>query len=173
MEQEPYDTIFVITTDNIQASEADRKKKIIGGRNAEDHVFTYLESDDLKGMNIKLFVNNVPSEQFAMDYVKVRPENESSVIIARDIDASNETVEILSNNGCIVREFTAEDDWNDLGTALYHPEDGLTLQKGKENDKLRMHLKKPSGNTIIIIIIHVIIIITIIIIPFSANQCIV
>ena len=149
LEKEPYNNIFTIIEDksplNVQGAQ---RKRIIGGR--EDKVITFLKRElDFRRIKLKIFVNYIPSEKFVKNLLKVRPVNKTSVIIARNIENSIETLQFLSNNGCIVREF-AEDDWCELGTTLYNPVHGIIDWKAEESEKLKKYLEKTSGKRLFI-----------------------
>ena len=135
LEEEPVDTIFVITEDERPFNPPSAYgKKIIGGRDAEDRVITFLEREYIP--RIKIFVNNIPSKQF-VTHLKLEPV-QTTVIVAKELASS------AKENMSDVREF-AENDWNELAKILTQPGDGISLQKAAELEDLKTYLNKPPG----------------------------
>ena len=137
MEEEPDDTIFVISIED--------QKKIIGGRKAEKQVITFFhkEGGNLGGLRIGIFVNYIPSLEFVQNLSYIGQD----VIIARKLTKTNKpALQMLSNKFCNAREF-AEDDWIELGRTLQLPVDGISHQKAIELEEFKTYLEKPKGKT--------------------------
>ena len=136
LEEEPVDTIFVITEDARPFNPPGaRRKKIIGGREAEDRVITFLKREYTPRINI--FVNNIPSKLFIKHLLELKLD-QTAVIVAKKLDFP------AKKNLPAVREF-AENDWTELAKILTQHGDGISLQKAAELEDLKTYLNKPPG----------------------------